>query len=93
MLAMIIEFKSRNFAVLFAPFPSPPKKRLVDILPYPHQSGGKLDVVVRFVDSNNVTLLIVFCKYLFFISKRRCTKKIYSSQRGDTLFNQFSPNH
>ena len=81
MLAMIIEFKSRNFAVLFAPFPSPPKKRLVDILPYPHQSGGKLDVVVRFVDSNNVTysapmILIVFCKYLFLISSADVQKNI-----------------
>ena len=73
MLTMIIEFKSRSFAP-----PPRPKKRLVDILSYPHQSGGKLDVVgfvVGFVDGNNVTILIVFCKYLFFYFKAQMYEK------------------
>ena len=66
---MIIEFKSRSFAP-----PPRPQKRLVDILSYPHQSGGKLDVV-GFVDGNNVTILIVFCKYLFFYFKAQMYEK------------------
>ena len=43
---MIIEFKSWNFVYFL------PKKWYVDSLPYLNQSGGKLGVVVGFVEGN-----------------------------------------
>ena len=83
MLTMIIEFKSRSFAP-----PPRPKKRLVDILSYPHQSGGNLDVVGFVVGLLTVIMLRYLLSFVntYFLFQSADVRKKYIAHREEIHF-------